>query len=64
MKTILFWKLECGKYSREETIVFLLFRSGNYMRKLECWSQLDFHLVAPAEMDSARDPTRVGYIKE
>ena len=23
--TILFWKLKCGKYSREETIVFLLF---------------------------------------
>ena len=24
-ETILFWKLKCGKYSREETIVFLLF---------------------------------------
>ena len=24
-ETILFWKLECGKYSREETAVFLLF---------------------------------------
>ena len=23
--TILFWKFECGKYSREETIVFFLF---------------------------------------
>jgi len=24
-ETILFWKLECGNYTREETIVFLLF---------------------------------------
>ena len=36
-ETILFWKLECGNYSREETINFLIFLS---MRKLEYWSQL------------------------
>ena len=29
-KSCLFWKLECGNYSREETIVFFLFGSGNF----------------------------------
>ena len=47
-ETILFWKLGCGKYSREETIqgrklLFLSFQRRKVQgRKLEYWLRLDF----------------------
>jgi hypothetical protein len=53
-ETILFWKLKCGKYSREESIQGrkLLFFFTFWKWKLEYWSQLDFEIQAKKDAKS------------